>query len=217
MRHTTLTTALAVTAGLMLSACTSDVPAPEQSGTDDAARTSAGTTAAGTVPDSGWFCRIIPGEMVETLTDGAVAQARQLMVSNDETSWVCQVNQVSEDGDSYETALELTAGRVDEQTQQAYRTQLQDVQGVSRGPDYTGEGYVTSDMVVALMECNTVPASGEIGNPAPHAFVAEVMTDDDTDRSEQLVDAVRELIVQIDKSVGCYPSEAYEATTAAQD
>lgn len=214
MRHTTLSAALTLGVGLLLTACTSD--APDQDAAQDApadpaeASAATGVAAAGTPSESGWFCALVPQELVATLTGGEVDQARELMRANDEQSWRCQVNQVSDDGASFETVLELSAGPVDEQTEQAYRSDLQAQEGMTRGPEYLGEGYVTPGTVVALMECNTPPVDGTEGAPVPHAFVVEVVSGPGTGLTEELIPPLQNLITEVDRSVGCFPGAAYE-------
>lgn len=215
MRHRTSTAALTLTAALLLGGCTSEDPEPDTvDGTDDNA--SAPSGEAGLASDTGWFCSMISEDLVGTATGGDLASAREQILANDEGSWECEVNQVAADGTSYETLLRLSAGPVEEATEEGYRTELSGAEEVTRGPEYMGEGYLAPGQVVALMDCNTPPQDGQQGSPVPHAFTLEVLTGPATELTDELASPVRRLITEIDRSVGCFPGDAYEAAPPAE-
>ena len=207
MRHLTTTAALVTGAALLLAGCTSDSGSDS---TDVATPSSpAEPEAAGTPSENGWYCALIDDELVTTATGGDLEDAREAMVSNDDTAWVCEVNQVS--GATYETVLRLSVYPGNQEQTDALRAELSGAQGMERGPEYLGEAYFVPGKGVALMSCNLPEREGEAGGPGPYAFVIEGLSEPAAELTEELRSPLRRLVTQIDGSVGCYPGDAYEA------
>ncbi len=207
MSHLTTTAALAAGAALLLAGCTSETG----SDSSDVATLSspAAPEAAGTPSENGWYCALIDEELVNTATGGDPEDAREAMVSNDDTAWVCEVNQVT--GATYETVLRLAVYPGSQERTDELRADLSGAPGMERGPEHLGEAYIVPGKGVALMSCNLPEREGETGGPGPYVFVIEGLSGPAAELTEDLRSPLRRLVTQIDGSVGCYPGEAYEA------
>jgi hypothetical protein len=208
MRHLPTSAAALAGASLLLAACTSE--GPDTAEPDVVTLTSApGPAEAGTASDTGWYCALIEEELVATATNGALDRARESMVSNDDDAWVCEVNLVA--GDSYETVLRLSVYPNGQEETDAFRAELADAEGMERGPAFLGESYVVPGRTVALMQCNLPELEGQPGGPGPYAFQIEGLSGPAAELTEELRSPVRRLVTQIDQSVGCFPTQAYES------
>lgn len=208
MSRPPLAATLAMALALVTTACTSDPgTSPPVPGPDDAAASSDRTGADSATPQ--WYCTLVKRDLVELATGGRPEQAQESVVANDESSWVCEVTQA--DGqDSREPVLRLSIFPAGAEQSKDYREEMGDAEG-EEGARYLGESYLASGKAVALMDCNTTPKEGSTEpERAPYAFAVEGLSEQASGLTEELLDPLRRMVMQVDQAVGCYPGEAYD-------
>lgn len=188
---------LAATAVSGLAACTSeDGSAPD---TDESQQ-----TLEGEVPESGWWCRSIERSLVEAVAGDRTDEAREVLRQNDTNGVRCEVVLPGEDGES-QTLMTLAVAIDDKARAEQAREQAQQV-GAEPGPDHLGESYVWPGTAVAIVPCAAPVGHERSGEQV--AYVFSVHTEEPLDLPGELVDPVRNSLVEADQAVGCSPSEA---------
>ena len=205
----TIFAALTASAALLLGACTSDAdpqPTPdveEGPGDDDAtdgpreAEDAAGSTAA---PASrGYLCRYVTEATQKVVAERDLTDPYQLMVENDETTWVCEAR----DGDDPWVRVSILRGEGIWDTQRAL---AQEHEGVVEGPAWLGEGYQSPRRITGLTMCATSPDPDLVYEP--YALVVEAVTDSDLNVVGELNTTASALARGLDQAVGCSPKMA---------
>ena len=204
----TILAALTASLGLLLGACTSDsdpgpspaeqTDGPEENGTaaPDESTESAGSTAA---PDRGHLCRYIAPGTQETVAGHDLVDPYQLIVANDQDSWVCEAR----DGEEGLVRVSILRGQGIWGDQRAL---AQEQEGVVEGPEWLGESYRSDRRITGLTMCATVVDGG--ATPEPYALVVEAVNESDEDVSSVLSTTASTLARSMDQTVGCSPRMA---------
>lgn len=190
-------TALAL-AALTLGACTSGED-PSETSTPDAAPSSAPAVTDGS-DSNGWLCEDVSPETLRAVAGGELGEPNEVMVQDDETAWVCDAY----DGDTPLVRLSLAVG---EEARDEARSRMQSLEGVTEGPDYLGESYSSPGVVAGLTACTDMDQPGA-GVYEPYTMVAESLTGDDADVSDQLRSTLTGLARRLDQGIGCSPKQA---------
>lgn len=203
----TILASLTASLGLLLGACTSDTdPAPsptEQAGgsEDGTAAPQEDTERAGSTatPVSGHLCRYISPGTQETVAGHDLGDPYQLIVTNDQDSWVCEAR----DGDEPLVRVSILRG---EGIWGEQRALAQEQEGVAEGPDWLGESYLSQRRITGLTMCTGV-VDGQASHE-PYALVVEAVNESDEDVSDALSTTASTLARSMDQSVGCSPRMA---------
>jgi len=203
MRSTRPVAPLLVLAVFALVGCSSD---PDETTLDDD-RTSATADLEGSIPTSGWWCRLIEEEIVEAATDGRGEEAREVLRQSDQDGWRCEVVLPVDGGPETETVLSLAVVSNAVEESEQWRTEAT-AADAAPGPDYLGESYVYPGTVVALVPCGAPVASPEAGTLVPYAVSLVAGPPAGQQLTDELVAPVRRAVVELDQGTGCAPSRA---------
>ncbi|WP_131103522.1 hypothetical protein [Ornithinimicrobium sufpigmenti] len=157
----------------------------------------AGSTAAPAA--RGFLCRYVDPETQAAVAGHDLSDPYQLIVANDEDSWVCEVR----DGDAGVIQVSVLRGG---DTWGPQRTLAQEQEGVTEGPEWFGEAYQSPRRVTGLTMCAGV-VDGQRTHE-PYALVVEAVTDSDEDVSPVLTTTAATLARSLDQVLGCSPKMA---------
>ncbi len=191
-----LTLALSLTVLTSMAACTS--------GDGSAEPEQAEQTLEGSVPESGWWCRVIERDLVESVAGDRTEQAREVLRQNDTDGFHCEVTVPDEEGGA-RTALTLAVAIDDQARAEELRAAAEEA-GAEPGPDHLGESYVWPEGAVAIVPC-AAPAD-HVRDDEQVTYVFSLLAEEPVDRPEELADPVRRSLIEADRAVGCSPSEA---------
>ncbi len=208
-RGTTLAALMLVT-GAGLSACTSDTPGADP--TPDATTASSSPTS----PATGWFCGYLDPDLVETATGGRTSAAVEHLISNDGTTYLCQVELPADDG-STEVALTLSVIADDAPALEALRAEITSREGVVEGPDYLGDSFVSPGQAVAFVPCGTVPGAAVESSQVPFALSLTAGLPAGAGITDDLATPLNRFLQVLDQRVGCSPSKVNGAKESESD
>lgn len=188
---------LALLLALGATGCTSE-PEPE-------GPTSGGTTSETAPGDgrggNGWLCEDMSPANLRAVAGGELAEPRELVVADDDTSWVCEAY----DGQAPLLRLSVVVG---EEGREEARALAAETEGGAAGPDYLGESVIGPRQGVAITLC-TDPGS-EADARTPYSITAEALGDSPEDVSEALRSTLTLTAGKLDQGVGCSPKAALE-------
>lgn len=208
---------LALLLALGATGCTSE-PEPEEP-------RSGGTTSE-TAPEdgrggNGWLCEDMSPANLRAVAGGELAEPRELVVADDDTSWVCEAY----DGQAPLLRLSVVVG---EEGREEARALAAETEGGAAGPDYLGESVIGPRQGVAITLCtdvsgtavdndgqegaDEVPVAGDTEGDTrvPYSITAEALGDSEEDVSEALRSTLTLTAGKLDQGFGCSPKAALE-------
>lgn len=191
-----LALALTLTTMTGLTACTSDDGAEEPEEAEQ--------TLEGSVPETGWWCRVIERELVEAVAGDRTDEAREVLRQNDTDGFHCEVTVPDDDGRA-RTVLTLAVAINDEARAEELRAAAEEA-GAEPGPDHLGESYVWPEGTVSIVPC-AAPAE-HVRADEEVTYVFSLLAEEPVELTEEMVDPVRRSLIEADRAVGCRPSEA---------
>lgn len=184
---------------LVAAGCTSQPASPEPS--DESATTAPAPTAGAA---DGWLCEDVSPQSLRALAGGDPADPRQVVVTDDETSWVCEAY----DGDRPLVRVGVAVG---EEGREQARALVREGEEMAPGPEHLGESYVGPGLAVGLTLC-TSPGS-EDGTRTPYSLTAQALGDQGEDVGEALRSVLTSVATRLDRGFGCSPRAALEDAT----
>ena len=165
----------------------------------------AGSSTSGPAPTQGsadgWLCEDVSPQSLRALAGGEPADPREVVVTDDDTSWVCEAY----DG---ERPLVRVGVAVGEEGREQARALAREEEGMSPGPEYLGESYLGPRLAVGLTLC-TSPGSEE-GERTPYSLTAQALGDSGEDVGEALRSTLTSVATKLDRGFGCSPRAALE-------
>ncbi|GAA1138890.1 hypothetical protein [Ornithinicoccus hortensis] len=192
---------------LGLGACSGD-----DAGTDDdATSTAAADGLEGSIPTSGWWCRMIKEDSVAVATDGRQAEAREVLRQNDESGHLCEVVlPVEEDSTETETVMAFQIQADAEDAAEQIRSEMAGRDDAEPGPDYLGESYVVPGAAYAIVPCGAPVGSPDEGQQVPYVLSVTTTTEAGKELTDALTEPLRRSLIELDQSVKCSPKAAHE-------
>lgn len=188
-----------------LGACSGDDADPDGSGSTVAAD----DELEGSIPTSGWWCRLIEEESVTVATDGRQEEAREVLRQNDEEGHLCEVVLPVEDGSSeIETIMTFQIQADAEEAADEVRAELEAREDVEPGPDFLGESYVMPGAAYMIVPCGAPVGSANAGQQVPYIVSMTTATEAGAALTEELTEPLRRSLIELDQSVQCSPEPA---------
>lgn len=188
---------------LGLVACSGD-----DADTDDTS-TATGDELEGSIPTSGWWCRVIEEEVVSTATDGREAEAREVIRQNDAEGHLCEVVLPVDDGSTEtETVMAFQIQADADEAAEQVRSEMAGRDDVEPGPDYLGESYIVPGGAYAIVPCGAPVDSPNEGQQVPYVLSMTTSTEAGQSMTTDLAEPLRRTLIELDETVTCSPKAA---------